>query len=388
MDAEPPEADHGGMTEVMILGAGFGGLELATLLSERLEGEADVTIVDQADAFVFGFSKLDVLVGRRTSDDVRLPYARFGKPGVEFRRERVLEVDPAARRVVTDAATYDPDVLVVALGAGYDVAATPGFAEGGFEYYSVEGAERLRDHLAGFGGGRVMIAVLSIPFKCPPAPYEGALLIHDALVARGVRDASSIHVVTPQPSPIPVSSSASSALEDAMAARGIEYTKRRRVYGIDPGSRTANYKDHDEPYDLFIGIPVHRVPDVLVAAGLTEEGWVAVDPLTYETRFPGVYAIGDCAESGIPKAGTFAESAARVVAAQIVRQVRGTGETEPGGDGLCFLEFGDGRVGRVDVDFRAPGGPTAPLLGPDRAYAAEKAEFGAVRRERWFGSRA
>jgi len=169
-----------------------------------------------------------------------------------------------------------------------------------------------------------------------------------------------------------------------MAARGIEYTKRRRVYGIDPAANVAHFKDHDEPYDLFIGIPVHKVPDVLVEAGLTENGWVKVDPLTLAIPFPGVYALGDCAETGIPKAGVFAESAARTVADQIAASIRG-GKVQPyDGTGLCFVEMGDGEVGRVDVRFRAAAGPTAPLLGPGVEYAAEKAEFGAVRRSRWF----
>jgi sulfide:quinone oxidoreductase len=193
-------------------------------------------------------------------------------------------------------------------------------------------------------------------------------------------------VVTPQPSPIPVSPEASGALERAMAERGIEYTKRHRVYGIDPDARLAHFKDHDEPYDLFIGIPVHKAPDVLVEAGLTEEGWVAVDRRTLQTPYPGVYALGDCAETGIPKAGTFAESDAHVVADGIVNSIRGGGDRASGGTGLCFLEFGNGEVGRVDVDFHAEGGPTAPLLGPSLAYAAEKAEFGTVRRARWFGA--
>lgn len=372
-------------TNVLILGAGFGGLELATLLSERLPGEVEVTLVDQSESFFFGYSKLDVLTGRQTPDEILLPYSRFAKPGVEFRRERVLEIDPAARRVVTDAATYDPDLLVVALGAGYDMGATPGFAEGGHEYYTVEGAARLRDELAGFAGGRIMLAVLSIPFKCPPAPYEGALLLHDLLVDRGLRDASSIHVVSPQPAPIPVSRSASAALEAAMASRGIDYTKQHRVHGIDPDARVARFADHEEAYDLFVGIPVHRVPGVLVEAGLTENGWVVVDPATFETRFDGVYAIGDCAEAGTPKAGTLAESAARAVASQVVRRVRGEGEVELGGVGQCFIEFGHDGVARVEVDFRTPGAPRAELVGPSSGFAADKARFGEVRRARWFG---
>jgi sulfide:quinone oxidoreductase len=371
--------------QVVILGAGFGGLELSTLLSERLADEVEVTLIDQNDAFTLGFSKLDIVFHQQTRDDVQLPYRRLAKRGIVFRQETVLSIDPQQRRVVTDEAAYDADFLVVALGADYDLAATPGFVEGGFEYYSVDGAERLRDELPLFRGGNVLLAVLSIPFKCPPAPYEGILLLHDYLVEHGIRDATQLHMVTPQPAPIPVSAEASEAVERAMASRDIEYTKRRRVYGINPGDKVAHFKDHDEPYDLFIGIPVHKVPDVLVEAGLTENGWVKVDPLTLATPFPGVYALGDCAETGIPKAGVFAESAARAVADEIAASIQGGRARPYDGTGLCFIEMGEGDVGRVDVYFRAEGGPKAPLLGPSTEYADEKAEFGAIRRARWFG---
>jgi len=370
---------------VLVLGAGFGGLELSRLLSERLADEVEVVLIDQNDAFVFGFSKLDLLFGNRSREEVRLPYSLLARPSVLFRQEQVVSIDPKSRVVVTDAAAYDADFIVVALGADYDRAATPGFVEGGFEYYSLAGAERLRDHLPSFTGGKVLLAVLSIPFKCPPAPYEGVLLLHDHLVQRGIRDRTQIHVVSPQPAPIPVSTEASEAVERTMAERGIVYTKRHRVYGIDPAEKVAHLKDHDEPYDLFIGIPVHTVPDVVTRAGLTENGWVKVDPLTLATEFPGVYALGDCTETGIPKAGVFAESAARAVADGIASSVQGGDAESDAGAGLCFVEMGDGKVGRVDVHFRATGGPTAPLLGPAERYAAEKAEFGAIRRARWFG---
>jgi sulfide:quinone oxidoreductase len=277
--------------QVVILGAGFGGLELSTLLSERLADEVEVTLIDRNDGFTLGFSKLDILFRHQSRDAVRLPYQRLTERSVAFRQETVLSIDPRRRQVATDAETYNPDFLVAALGADYDLAATPGFAEGGFEYYSVDGAERLRDELPSFRGGKVLLAVLSIPFKCPPAPYEGILLLHDYLVERGIRDATQLHVVTPQPAPIPVSVEASEAVELNMAARGIEYTKRRRVYGIDPAANVAHFKDHDEPYDLFIGIPVHKVPDVLVEAGLTENEWVKVDPLTLAT-LPGRLRAG------------------------------------------------------------------------------------------------
>ena len=132
---------------VLILGAGFGGLELATRLSETASDVVNVTLIDRNDSFYFGFSKLDVMLGRQSADAVRLPYRRIAKDSVEFRQETVVAIDPVARRVATDVGTHDADFLVVAMGADYDMEATPGFEEGGYEYYSLAGAERLRDAL-------------------------------------------------------------------------------------------------------------------------------------------------------------------------------------------------------------------------------------------------
>ena len=182
---------------VVILGAGFGGLELATILSEALGEDVDVTLIDKSDAFVFGYSKLDVMFGRTTPDAVRLPYRDIAKPGVRFLQETITAIDPEARRVTTDAGVHEADVLVVALGADYDIDATPGLASTANEFYSVAGAERLADVLPAFRAGRAIVGVCGAPFKCPPAPSEAALLLHDYLSARGVRDACEITIVIP-----------------------------------------------------------------------------------------------------------------------------------------------------------------------------------------------
>ena len=160
------------LARIVVLGAGFAGLELATVLSEALGDEAGVTLIDSGDTFVFGYSKLDVMFGHAAPRDVRLPYADFAKPGVRFLRETITAIDPVTRRVTTDAGVHEADVLVVALGADYDVDATPGLVEGENEFYSVGGAERLRDVLPAFTGGRAIVGVCGAPFKCPPAPSE------------------------------------------------------------------------------------------------------------------------------------------------------------------------------------------------------------------------
>src|SRR3954453_16445772 len=173
---------------VLILGAGFGGLELATRLSESYEDAVRVTLLDRNDSFFFGYSKLEVMLGRQASDNVRLYYRDIAKDGVEFRQETVTAIDPASRRVTTDAGSYDPDFLVVAMGADYDMDAIPGFAEGGSEYYTLAGAERMRDTLDAFEGGKVLFSVLRQPFKCPPAPFEGAFLLHERFTQMGIRE--------------------------------------------------------------------------------------------------------------------------------------------------------------------------------------------------------
>ncbi len=374
---------------VVIVGAGFAGLELATRLSESLRDAVHVTLIDRNDSFYFGFSKLDVLLGRRAPTDVLLPYRDIANEGVEFRRETVTAIDPLRRRVITDEGSYDADFLAVALGAEYDLAATPGFQQGGFEYYSLAGAERLRDALADFTRGRVLISVLGHPFKCPPAPFEGAFLLHDLFVKRGVRDAVDLRMTFPMGAPVPVTKEVSEVFLRALDERGIEYAPKELVVGLDARDRTARLASGGSvPYDLFIGIPVHRVPAVVMRSGLAPDGWVPVDQTNLATRFAGVYAVGDVATGArtVAKAGIFAEAAARVVAADIAARVR-DGQPPPPyqGDGPCYIEFGGGIVGKAEINFLGGPAPAARIVAPSRELAAEKEAFAATRRQSWFG---
>ncbi|CAN7668337.1 FAD/NAD(P)-binding oxidoreductase [Mesorhizobium amorphae] len=371
---------------VLVLGAGFGGLELTTLLSETFGADIDVTLIDKSDAFVFGFSKLDVMFGHKTADAVRMPYRNFVKPGVRLLRQTVTAIDAEERRVTTDGGVHEADFLIVALGADYDFDATPGLA-GANEFYTVAGAERLRDVLPTFTGGKALVGVCGAPYKCPPAPSECALMLHDYLVTRGVRGACEISFVLPLPSPVPPSPETSRALVAAFVERNIGFIPGRRVASIDNARKVAILDDGVEmQFDLFLGVPRHRVPDVVIDSGMAENGWIPVNPRTLETRYPGVYAVGDGANTGTPKAGVFAEGAARAVASDLIARLRKTGSgTQYDGFGTCYIEFGGGRIGKVEVDFFSGPKPTGTYHEPSVALRADKEVFGSSRRTRWFG---
>ena len=375
---------------VVVLGAGFGGLELTTMLSEEFGEGIDVALIDKGEAFVFGFSKLDVMFGRRTPEQVRHYYHDMMKPGVRFVRTTARAIDPEAKRVVTDAGTFEADVLVVALGADLEPEATPGLLEGGHEFYSGEGAFALRDAIARFERGPAIIGVTGKSFKCPPAPSETALLLHDYLTARGRRQTTEIAVVMPFGVPIPPSPESSQAILAAFADRGIRFVKDTLVKALDPARKIAVLSDGSEmPYELFLGVPVHRVPQVVVESGLAADkyAWVPVNKQTLETRFPGVYAVGDVNGVGTPKAGVFAEGSAKVVGKAIIAQLRGGPAPEAyNGRGSCYLEFGGEQVARVDVQFLAGPKPVGSYQPPSQALVAEKKEFGASRVRRWFGN--
>ena len=301
-------------------------------------------------------------------------------------RETVTAIDPHARRVTTDAGVHEADHLVIALGADYDLAATPGLAEHGEEFYSVAGAERLAGIIGSFSQGHAIVGVCGAPFKCPPAPSECALLLHDALTKRGVRDACEISFVIPLPRSVPPSPEASDALE----TRSRSATSDSSPVGVSPPSSPGSCGSttvHRMPFDLFLGVPRHRAPDVVIESGMAEDGYIPVESATLKTRFPGVYAVGDVTTAGVPKAGVFAEGAARVVAQQLIAELRG-GE-QPGrylGQGSCYVEFGDGRVARVDIDFLSGPKKTGTFKAPSTELAEEKEHFGSSRRARWFAA--
>ncbi|MDQ5894956.1 MAG: sulfide:quinone oxidoreductase [Actinomycetota bacterium] len=371
--------------KVVVLGAGFGGLELSTMLSEELGDEVAVTVIDRNDGFSFGYSKLDLMFRGTSLDSVTLPYREVAKPGVRLLKEEITAIDARNRSVTTDAGTHEADFLVIALGADYDLAATPGLAEHGNEFYSFKGAERAAGPIADFDSGNAVIGVCGAPFKCPPAPSECALMLSDQLSRRGVRDQCEITFVLPLPSPVPPSPETSTALISEFEARGIRFMSGRRPVKLDAGEVTLD-DGSTLPFDLFLGVPKHQAPQVVIESGITEDGYVTVDSATLKTKYEGVYAVGDVATAGVPKAGVFAEGAARVVARELIAELRGGGDAEPfDGRGSCYIEFGEDQIARVDIDFLSGPEKSGVFNAPSLELRDEKDEFGSSRKARWFG---
>ncbi len=371
---------------IVVLGAGFGGLELTSRLSEQFGDDLDLVLIDKNEGFVFGFSKLDVMFGRQTADGVLQRYHDVVKPGVRFVNSEVMSVDPVAKSVKTSDGDFEADILVIALGADLDPAATPGLVQGGHEFYSVPGAVALREVFASFDGGKVVIGVTSTPFKCPPAPSEMALLVHQLLARKDRLEESEISLVMPMGVPLPPSPLASQAILDAFARRGITWHPDALVTGLDAARRVALLSDGGElAYDLFLGVPVHKAPAALDSSKLLNDGWIPVNPLTLETRFPGVYAIGDVTSVGTPKAGVFAEGQASVVAAAIAGELLGQKSlTTYDGHGVCYMEFGADMVATIDVTFESGKQPVGYMEGPSKEMVADKLGFASDRIARWF----
>lgn len=373
--------------EVLVLGAGFGGLELATQLSRAVPDEISVTLVDKNDSFVFGFSKLDIMFGRRELSQVQAYYRDIARSGVSFVQETIQSIDPESRVVVTDRGKHSADILVVALGADYDVAATPGLSDAGIEFYSIEGALRAREALNAFDGGAVVISVLGPFFKCPGAPNETALLVNDHLVRLGIRDRSSIHLTTPMPMPIPISQRTSSAIVEILERAGVDYWPSSPMSHLDPTTKVAHLADgRTLAFDLFLAIPLHRAPDVVERSALVEDGWIPVDPATFETRIPNVFAVGDVTSAPVPRSGGMAEREAATVADVIISRITGSPAPPPfDGAAACYVELGGGTAGRIDVNFMTYDVPVAAFTAPTPELAEEKHAWGTTRLKRWFG---
>jgi sulfide:quinone oxidoreductase len=371
--------------KVLVLGGGSGGLATANRLKELLGDKIGVTIIDKQKSFVLGFSLLRVMTGEKTEQEVTVLKDKVSQKGIQFINAEVNGIDVKNGIVRTDQGEFGYHYLVIALGAELALEKVPGF-ESAFHMYTLEDAKKLRNALSSFSGGSIRLVVSSTPFKCPPAPYEGAMLIDDYLRSKGLRERADIQIFTPEPQPIPIAGpEVGSRIVSMLREKGIGFHNNTKVSSIDGNSKQIVFENGArEKYDLLIAIPPHTSPKVVRESDLAdaESGWIPVDPKNMQTKHDRVYAIGDVAAiklpSGmmLPKAATFAFGQGEIVAFNIASSVLGTETRSWDGFGECFIETGAGNAGYGSGSFYSMPKPMINLQMPTKELRERKDAWG------------
>ncbi len=345
---------------VVVLGGGVGGVVAANELHTKLKEKAKVIVVERSPHQSFASSYPWIMTGDRKPDAITRDITGLERKGIEVVAGEVESIVTKSQTVVVSGHEIGYDYLIIALGAELDYGAIPGLAKA-HTYYTLEGANALRPVLAAFTEGRVAIVIGGVPYKCPAAPYEGAMLLEGFFHARHIRHNIELDIYTPDPSPMPVAGKESGeALQEMLAHKGIRFHGEKQVTAVK--KRKMQFADDTSAeYDILITVPPHKAPEVVAAAGLADDsGWVTVDRLTLETGTEGVFAIGDIVSiplfdgMQLPKAGVFAHGQAEVVARNIAAIILGHAKREKyDGTGYCFLEAGGGVAGMAQGDFFA-----------------------------------
>jgi sulfide:quinone oxidoreductase len=379
---------------VLILGGGVGGLVAANLLREKLGDQAEITLIERKKVFEFPPSYPWVMLGQRRPDQAQRPLGSLKRKGIRVVTGEVSNIGLDDQHVQVAGSKVAYDHLIIALGAEYAPAGVPGLADFSHHIYDLESAIRLRKALAAFDGGVVAVGVSRLPFKCPAAPYETALLIDHQLRARGLGNKFRIRFFTPEGMPLPsAGADIGNRALDFLKARGIEPTFKTKLAEVKAGE--ATFDDGSAiRFDLLIAVPPHSCPRVVREAGLTDEtGWVPVDPTTMRTKHSNVYAIGDVSSvptpSGfvpyLPKAGVFAHGQAEVVANNISVEIKGRGKTKGwDGAGACFLMTGGAQAAFVKGSWFTTPRPEVKFSPPSRTSYMQRVLFEKYWMTHWF----
>jgi sulfide:quinone oxidoreductase len=375
---------------ILILGAGFGGLAAATELRKSLEPNHRVIVVDRKKSFMMGLVKLWILEGSRRLEESQTPLDGLNTKGIEYLNDEVTRIDLASKRVqAKDHGWLEYDYLIVALGAELAPDKIAGFVGRGHNLYDAQAVPELREKLLALKRGKVAVTIMGMPYKCPPAPYEASMLIDSMLTRHGTRNNIEIDIYAPAPIALPVAGPQISAnVVEIVSQRGIHFHPSHKLKSVTDGKlefENGNKAD----YDVLVGIPPHRVPEVVRSSGLAEGDWVAIDKNTMKTRFKNVFAIGDVTEIkvgalALPKAGIFAEEQAKVAARQIIDEISGRPAIATfAGQGYCFMDVGNRRAGFLEGDFFNPAGPTLRLEAPSEQNFQKKQDFERTRVKEW-----
>ncbi len=370
---------------VLVLGGGVGGLVAASLLRRELAPEDRVVLVERSGQHTFWPSLLWLMSGSRKAEQVQRDLQPLARRGIELCRGDIREIDPERRRIVVDGEELVGDALVVSLGAALVPERVPGLPEAGGNFYTVDGAQQVHDQVASIQAGRVAVVVADVPFKCPAAPYEAAMLVERLLRRRRVRDRVEVTIYAAESAPMGVAGPAvSQGVVDFVRQRGIDYRPDRKLARVDvPGKRLYFEGGDDAEFDVLAVVPPHAAPEAVRHSPLAGPGgWIPIDRATCETRFENVFAIGDVTTvplklgKPLPKAGVFAQRQAEAVSQTLAARLRGRGrEQRYQGHGECFIEMGAGVAGFARGNFYAEPEPQVQMYRAGRHWHAAKVAY-------------
>jgi sulfide:quinone oxidoreductase len=370
--------------QLVILGAGIGGLSVVKELFEsKIDlGDLDITIVDDDFSHFLGFTLPWVMRGWRDEDSIPIRLAADALNGIRTVTGRVRLIDPDARTVTLDDSTPIAfGALVIATGARNAIDKVPGLQAAvdvgtAVHYYSADAAADAYRALAKFTGGKLVFLVTAAPYRCPVAPYEGALLAADLLCDTGSRDTTEIAAYSPEKQPMPSAGPyAGQELIALLSANGIDFHGEHTVARVDADRRYIEFQDGSNiDFDLLVFIPPHEP-----AVTLDGPGWITVDATTMQTAHPGIFAIGDAAAvtspSGrpLPKAAIFAKNGATAAAQHALRYLGKADHANPlSGQGYCYIDTGSHNSAQGKGDFFALPHPAIHLSAPSAELHHDK----------------
>lgn len=379
---------------ILVLGGGIGGIVTATRLRKQLASEHRVVLIERDANYIFAPSFLWLMTGTRRKEDISRPRTKMERLGVEIIKGDIEKIDAEQRSVQVNGQKLTGDYLVIALGAEMADETIPGLSEVGYTFYTLAGAEQLNEARLKFDAGRLVVLVSSVPFKCPAAPIEAALLLENDCRQRNIRDAVQIDIFTPEPGPMSLAGPENSRQLRAMVeAKNIGYHPEHAVTHVDAENKQITFANGvTVDFDLLVYVPPHRAPKVVRDAGLTgESGWIPVDKYKLTTKFSHVYAIGDVTGiklsvgKPLPKAGVIAHGQAEVVVNNIIYEISGKGTAKQfDGHGICFIETGNGKAGMGSGNFYAEPAPKMKLYKPGYLMHLGKVAFEKYWLFKWF----
>jgi sulfide:quinone oxidoreductase len=361
------------MKRILILGGGVGGTLTANLLIKKLRrqvkaGEVTITVVDQTGQHTYQPGFMYIAMGGERADRLQRPERGLLDPRVGLVIGQVERIDEVTQTVhLADGQRLGYDQLVLATGSRIVPETIEHFDTEGQHFYTAEAALELRRALDAFTGGRIVIGIAGMPYKCPPAPLEVAFLIEAELRQRGLRQASELHFCSPIGRAFTIES-VSEMATPILEQKGIELHTFFNVEAIDADRHVVQSLEGEElPYELLILVPPHKGQQFLMDSGLAPApgGWLPTDRATLQVGGrPNVYALGDATDLPLSKAGSTAHFEAPVVTERIVAAIEGREVDRKRGDYLgkvmCFFEIGDGKGTLLQFDYEHPPRPPKP----------------------------